>query len=196
MRYIGSALGAALLFSAVGGSADATEYLNIIDPANPTLTQALGINGSDTIVGYGNATAFDGIVLTLPPVPGNFTRENFPNPSPPPATFFTQVTGIDAGGDTVGFYVTNPAVGTTSGFAKAFGGSFFTVNRARGCPSRFVAVTPNQLSFLVQSRLHAHLLQPMADKPIYDAHSVSCGRIPAFQARISLTAARSKARLW
>jgi PEP-CTERM motif len=120
----GAALGAALLLSAGGSAGHAQSFTNIIDPANPTFTQALGINGSNTIVGYGNATNFDGFVLTLPPVPGNFTRENFPNPSPPPATLFTQVTGIDALGDTVGFYVTNPTVGTTSGFGTgAIGGT-------------------------------------------------------------------------
>jgi PEP-CTERM motif len=120
-------LGAALLLS--GSAAHAQAFTNIIDPANPTFTQALGINGSNTIVGYGNATNFDGFVLTLPPVPGNFTRENFPNSSPPPITLFTQVTGIDAAGDTVGFYVANPAVGTTNGFLKPAGGSFATVNQ-------------------------------------------------------------------
>jgi uncharacterized membrane protein len=39
------------------------------------------------------------------------------------------VLGIDTAGDTVGFYVTNPAVGTTSGFAKPAGGAFVTVNQ-------------------------------------------------------------------
>jgi PEP-CTERM motif len=120
---------AVVAIAGAAGTAHATSYLDIIDPANPTFTQALGINGSDTIVGYGNATAFDGFVLTLPPVPGNFTRENYPNPSPPPSTFFTQVTGIDAGGDTVGFYVTNPVLGTTSGFGKVASGPFFTINQ-------------------------------------------------------------------
>ena len=115
MRHVGSAIGAALLLSAFGTAAHAASFLNIIDPANPTFTQALGINGSGTIVGYGNATNFDGFVLTLP---SSFTRENFPNPSPPPTTLFTQVIGIDAAGDTVGFYVTNPTTGNTSGFFK------------------------------------------------------------------------------
>ena len=120
---------AVVVIAGAASSAQAAQYINIVDPANPTFTQALGINGSNTIVGYGNATDFDGFVLTLPPVPGNFTRENYPNPSPPPSTFFTQVTGIDAAGDTVGFYVTNPAVGTTSGFGKSASGSFFTINQ-------------------------------------------------------------------
>lgn len=123
MRHIGSAVGAAVLLStAAAGTARAMDYLNIIDPANPTFTQALGINGSETIVGYGNATIFDGFQLTLPPVAGNFTRENIPG-----ATGGTQVTGIDAAGDTVGFYV-NPD-GSNHGFFKPFGVPFATVDQ-------------------------------------------------------------------
>jgi hypothetical protein len=116
-------LGTALLLC--GGAAHAQSFTNIVDPLNTTFTQALGVNGSNTIVGYGNKTAFNGFVLTLP---NSFTRENVPNPSPPPATLFTQVVGIDAAGDTVGFDVSNPAVGTTSGFFKPSGGSFTPVN--------------------------------------------------------------------
>jgi hypothetical protein len=122
---VGAATALAVCWSAASAQAN---YVDIIDPANPTFTQALGINGSNTIVGYGNITNFDGFQLTLPPVPGNFTRENFPNPSPPPTTLFTQVTGIDAVGDTVGFYVSNTALGTTSGFTD-IGGTFTTVNQ-------------------------------------------------------------------
>jgi hypothetical protein len=131
MTRITTAFGLAALLSVAAGVAHATSFTftNIIDPANPTFTQALGINDSNTIVGYGNATNFDGFQVTAPFGSGNFTRENFPNSSPPPATFFTQVTGIDAAGDTVGFYVTNPAVGTTSGFGEAAGGPFFTINQ-------------------------------------------------------------------
>ena len=113
-------LGAALLFS-VAGAAHAG-YVTIIDPANPTFTQALGINDAGTITGYGNATTFDGFTLTLPPVAGNFTRLNVPG-----ATGGTQVTGIDAAGDTVGFSIS--AAGVTSGFANTGGqgGTFTTV---------------------------------------------------------------------
>lgn len=125
------ALGLGSVLSMVAGTACATSFgfTNIVDPANPTFTQALGINNANTIVGYGNATNFDGFQVTAPFAPGNFTRENFPNPTPPPAALFTQVTGIDAGGDTVGFYVTNPGVGTTSGFGRSAVGNYFTVNQ-------------------------------------------------------------------
>ena len=62
------------------GSAQAVTYnvVNIVDPLNPTFTQALGINDASTIVGYGNATVFNGFQLVLPPVPANFARQNVP----------------------------------------------------------------------------------------------------------------------
>lgn len=107
----------ALLLSGAGSAAHAG-YLTIIDPANPTFTQALGINGSNTIVGYGNATIFDGFVLTLP---SSFVRENFPA-----AAGGTQVIGVDAAGDTVGFYV--DAAGLNHGFTD-IGGTFSTVDQ-------------------------------------------------------------------
>jgi PEP-CTERM motif len=99
-------------------------FQSIIDPANTTFTQALGINSAGTIVGYGNMTNFDGFQLVLP---NTFTRENFPNPSSPPPTFFTQVVGIDAAGDTVGFYI--DAAGLTHGFTRSAGGTFATVDQ-------------------------------------------------------------------
>ena len=70
-------------------------YLNvvdIVDPLNPTFTQALGINNASTIVGYGNATIFNGFQLVLPPVPANFTRQNLPG-----ADGGTQVVRISGG---------------------------------------------------------------------------------------------------
>ena len=115
-------------------------FQDIVDPANPTFTQLLGINGTGTIVGYGNMTNFDGFQLVLP---NTFTRENFPNPSPPPSTFFTQVVGIDAAGDTVGFYVTNPTVGTTSGFFKPAGGAFTTVNQSGFVFNQLLGINQN-----------------------------------------------------
>ncbi len=133
----------ALVAVAGVGSTAHAEFQKIIDPANTTFTQALGINGSDTIVGYGETGAtpnFDGFVLTLP---STFTRENFPNPPPPGATFFTQVVGIDAAGDTVGFYVTNPTVGTTSGFYKPAGGSFTTVNQPGSVFNQLLGINQN-----------------------------------------------------
>ena len=117
-------LGAALLLSAAGSAAHAQTFTNIIDPANPTFTQALGINDASEIAGYGNATIFDGFTLTLPPVAGNFTRLNVPG-----ADGGTQVIGISNGASptTVGFSITG---GVTNGFANTGGqgGTFTTVD--------------------------------------------------------------------
>ena len=116
-------LGAALLLSAAGSAAHAG-IVTIIDPANPTFTQALGINDAGIIAGYGNATIFNGFTLTLPPVAANFARLNFPG-----ADGGTQVIGISNGASptTVGFYIMG---GVTNGFANTGGqgGTFTTVD--------------------------------------------------------------------
>jgi hypothetical protein len=65
----------ALAWTAGPAHAGTYTFQNIIDPLNPTFTQALGINTAGTIVGYGNAAIFNGFQLTLP---ASFTRENFP----------------------------------------------------------------------------------------------------------------------
>jgi hypothetical protein len=44
-------------------AAHAQSFTNIIDPLNPTFTQALGINDAGTVVGYGNATTFNGFTF-------------------------------------------------------------------------------------------------------------------------------------
>ena len=62
------------------GPAQAVTYnvVNIVDPLNPTFTQALGINDASTIVGYGNATVFNGFQLVRrrcpPTLPGRTSR--------------------------------------------------------------------------------------------------------------------------
>ncbi len=113
------ALGTAGLLVLGAGNARAYVYQSIVDPLNPTFTQALGINNSSTIVGYGNATIFNGFQLVLPPVAANFTRQNVPG-----ADGGTQVVGISGAGTTVGFSITG---GVTNGFAQT-GGTFTTVN--------------------------------------------------------------------
>jgi len=104
------------------GPAQAVTYnvVNIVDPLNPTFTQALGINDASTIVGYGNATVFNGFQLVLPPVPANFARQNVPG-----ADGGTQVVGVSGAGTTVGFSIT---MGVTNGFAQN-GGTFTTVDQ-------------------------------------------------------------------
>jgi hypothetical protein len=103
------------------GAAHAQSFMQIIDPLNPSFTQALGINDSNVIAGYGNGTTFNGFTLTLP---SNFTRLNVPG-----ADGGTQVIGISNGASptTVGFSVTG---GVTSGFANTGGqmGTFTPVS--------------------------------------------------------------------
>jgi hypothetical protein len=134
------ALGAFAAMASVWGVQPAqagAAFQDIIDPLNPTFTQALGINGSNTIVGYGNMTNFDGFQLVLP---NTFTRENFPNPLPPPSTFFTQVVGIDAAGNTVGFYV--DTAGLNHGFTN-IGGTFATVDRGGTAFNQLLGINQN-----------------------------------------------------
>src|ERR1700722_18041059 len=96
---------AVVLTGAVPAHAGSYSFQDIIDPLNPTFTQALGINGSGKIAGYGNQTTFNGFTLTLP---STFTRLNVPG-----ADGGTQVTGIDAAGDTVGFSIAGGSTFTT-----------------------------------------------------------------------------------
>jgi hypothetical protein len=111
----------ALALAWTAGPAQAVTYTfqNIIDPVNPTFTQALGINDAGTIVGYGNMNIFNGFQLTLP---ANFTRLNVPG-----ADGGTQVLGITANGVTTdGFSITG---GVTNGFVAQNGTTFTTVNQ-------------------------------------------------------------------
>jgi hypothetical protein len=119
------ALGAltAVALALATGPAHAVTYnvVDIIDPLNTTFTQALGINDASTIVGYGNATVFNGFELVLPPVAANFTRLNVLG-----ADGGTQVIGISGNGlTTVGFSITG---GVTNGFAHT-GSTFTTVDQ-------------------------------------------------------------------
>jgi len=123
MRHKRSALGAIFLLSAAAtGTAQAGSFTTIIDPADPTFTQALGVNNAGTIVGYGNAAVFNGFQLTLP---SSFTRENVQGVG---VNGGTQVIGIDGAGNTVGFYV--DAAGTNHGFwSPSATGPFNTIDR-------------------------------------------------------------------
>ena len=67
MTRLSAALGCVALLSTAAGSAHAASFLNLVDPMNPTFTQALGVNGSDVVVGYGNQTNFNGFQVTNSP---------------------------------------------------------------------------------------------------------------------------------
>lgn len=136
MTRLSAALGCVALLSTAAGSAHATSFLNLVDPMNPTFTQALGVNGSDVVVGYGNQTNFNGFQVTNPLTSPAFTRENDPNAGPGG----TQVVGIDAAGDTVGFYV--DAAGATHGFTR-IGGSFATVDQPSTVFNQLLGINQN-----------------------------------------------------
>jgi hypothetical protein len=130
----------ALLVSATGAAH--AQFTNIVDPANPTFTQALGINNANKIVGYGNTTTFNGFTLSLPPVAGNFTRLNFPG-----ADGGTQVIGISNGASptTVGFYVNGGATnGSPTPAAKAGRSprSMLPASHSRSCSALITTATP------------------------------------------------------
>ena len=119
-------LATAIPLSQAGTAAAAGSYQlrPISDPADPTFTQLLGINNQKAIAGYfgsgmvvsGTLHPNKGFVLTLP---NTFTPENYPSSAQ------TQVTGIDARGDTVGFYVDQ--AGTNHGFLDT-NGAFVTAD--------------------------------------------------------------------
>jgi len=95
------------------------QFQTVIDPADTTFTQLLGINGASTIAGYFGSGApghpNQGFVLTLP---SSFAPENYPGSQQ------TQVVGINDLGNTAGFYITG---GVTNGFLDT-GGTFSTVD--------------------------------------------------------------------
>jgi hypothetical protein len=68
-RYSKPSLGAlavvALASAAAPAHAVTYTFQDIIDPVNPTFTQALGINDAGAIVGYGNMTIFNGFQLVF-----------------------------------------------------------------------------------------------------------------------------------
>jgi hypothetical protein len=106
----------------------------IVDPLNATFTQALGVNDSNTIVGYGNMNIFNGFQLTLLPTPANFVRQNVPG-----ADGGTQVIGISGGGTTVGFSITG---GVTNGFVQN-GGTFTTVDQPGTVFNQLLGINPS-----------------------------------------------------
>jgi hypothetical protein len=89
-------------------------FQDIINNADPTFNQALAINSSGVIAGYfGSGTPptthpNKGYTVGPPYGQANFTNENFPGSQQ------TQVTGINTGGNTVGFWV--DGIGTNHGF--------------------------------------------------------------------------------
>jgi len=104
--------------------ADTTySFQTVINPADPSFTALNGINNSNTIAGYtGDGTIVPNLGFNLT-LPNSFTPENFPG------GVQTQVIGINASGNTAGFYV--DSAGNTNGFVK-IGSVFATVDNPLG----------------------------------------------------------------
>ncbi|HTW28546.1 MAG TPA: PEP-CTERM sorting domain-containing protein [Acetobacteraceae bacterium] len=113
-------LGLGTAVMAAGGPVAAAHaaytFQSVTYPGETALTNLLGINNAGTIVGFHGAVTNQGFVLNPP---NNFVPQNFPGAS------MTQVVGINAAGDTAGFYV--DAAGVTHGFTDV-GGKFTTVD--------------------------------------------------------------------
>lgn len=98
-------------------------FQDIVDAADPTFNQALGINNSGLIAGYFGSGAAghpnQGYTVASPYT--TFTNENFPG------SVQTQVTGLNNNGTTVGFWSnTNNGVGLDSNFGFVDVGNVFT----------------------------------------------------------------------
>lgn len=105
-------------------------FQDIVNTADPTFNQELGINSAGMIAGYfgsGAAGHPNQGYTTVPPYT-SFTNENFPG------SVQTQVTGINNAGTTVGFWSnTNMGVGLDNNFGFTnVGGTFTNVNHPGG----------------------------------------------------------------
>ena len=109
-----------LLVLCTGAAQAGYVFQNIVDPANPGFTQVLGINNTGTVVGYGNASAFNGFSATAPYGGAQFTRQDFPGSAA------TQVAGISGAGDSAGFWIA--ADGGNHGFVRNGVGTYSTVD--------------------------------------------------------------------
>lgn len=105
--------------------ADLFTFQNIIDTADPTFNQALGISNAGLIAGYfgSGAAGHPNKGYTTAPPYSAFTNENFPG------SVQTQVTGLNNTGTTVGFWSdTNLGGGDNNfGFYNS-GGTFHNIN--------------------------------------------------------------------
>jgi hypothetical protein len=122
-------------------------FQDVINPSDPTFNQELGINNAGTIAGYfgsgmpnGTPPPFTshpnkGYTTTAPYT--SFTNENFPG------SFQTQVTGINNGGTTVGFYADSNGATTPNFIGFVDQGGVFTAVKDPSTPSP--GPTTNQL---------------------------------------------------
>ena len=127
-RFLTTTALAALASCLAGAPAQAFTFQNIINPADPTFNQALGINNSGLITGYfgsGNI-GFPNQGYTVPSTAlTSFTSTNFPG------SVQTQVTGLNNTGTLVGFWAPSnlgPGNDVNHGWYQLSGGAFVTVD--------------------------------------------------------------------
>ncbi len=127
-RFLATTALATLALCFAGASAQAgPAFQNVVNPADPTFNQLLGINNSGLISGYfgsGNP-GFPNKGYTVPSTAlGAFSNLNFPGSAQ------TQVTGLNNTGTFVGFFSnTNMGGGNDSNFGwYEQGGAFHEVN--------------------------------------------------------------------
>ncbi len=125
---LGAFAAAALALSVQPARAVTYSFQNIIDNADPTFNQALGINSAGTIAGYfgaGNGLAGhpnQGYTVVPPYAQANFTNENFPG------SVQTQVTGLNNIGTTVGFWAPSNIGGDNNFGFVGIANTFTNVN--------------------------------------------------------------------
>jgi hypothetical protein len=137
-----------LLLLPAGAKADYI-FQNVVSTGDPTFNQELGINNAGTIAGYFGSGAPNGTPppFTLTPNSGytvappyksaSFTSENFPGSGQ------TQVTDINNGGVTVGFYADSNGATTPNFFGFVDNAGTFTSVNDLSTPT--TGPTTNQL---------------------------------------------------
>jgi hypothetical protein len=119
--------GLVLVWGSGAAPAATLTFRDIVDTADPTFNQELGINNAGLIAGYfgSGAAGHPNKGYTVSPPYTSFINENFPN------SVQTQVTGLNNIGTTVGFWSnSNNGAGLDSNFGFFdIGGIFTNVNK-------------------------------------------------------------------
>ena len=124
-RLMVTAIAVGCTFGSFAAQAAHFSFRTLDDPGDPTFNQLLGINDSGVIAGYfGSGDAgHPNKGYTIAPPYTNFNNENFPKSAQ------TQVTGINAGGQTSGFWAnTNLGGGADNNFGFIKTKKFIQVN--------------------------------------------------------------------
>ena len=146
------ALAAPAVAAPPDGSANYS-FQNVVNPADPTFNQELGINNSGLVAGYYGSGATGhpnkGYLVTPNYTTGHFTAENYPGSAQ------TQVTGLNNVNTNVGFWVNS--TGTNNGFVDV-DGSFRTANFPHSVFDQLLGVNDHNLAvgFYTDSKGNNH----------------------------------------